>query len=76
MNLNTARSEKRAREVGIRKAMGSLRGQLIVQFFSESLMVVVLAFIFSLVLVQVLLPFFNEVADKRMVIPWRNPFSG
>ena len=46
MNLSTARSEKRAREVGIRKAMGSLRGQLINQFFSESLLVVFISFSF------------------------------
>ncbi len=48
MNLSTARSEKRAREVGVRKAIGSLRKQLISQFFIESLLVVVFAFGFSL----------------------------
>jgi len=73
MNLSTARSEKRAREVGIRKAIGSLRSQLIYQFFSESLLCVLLAFAISLLLVQVSLPFFNEVADKQMAILWANP---
>lgn len=73
MNLSTARSEKRAKEVGIRKAVGSLRGQLIFQFFSESLVVAMLAFIVSIAMVQSTLPFFNEVADKRMAIPWSNP---
>ena len=73
MNLSTARSEKRAKEVGIRKAIGSLRGQLIKQFFSESLLVALLAFLFSLLLVQLILPFFNQVADKKMFLPWSNP---
>ncbi len=73
MNLSTARSEKRAKEVGIRKAIGSLRGQLIWQFFSESLLIALFAFLFSLLLVQLILPFFNEVADKKMSILWSNP---
>ena len=72
MNLSTARSEKRAREVGIRKAIGSLRKQLIGQFFSESLLVAVFALALSIVLVGISLPFFNEIADKRMTIPWGN----
>jgi ABC-type antimicrobial peptide transport system permease subunit len=70
MNLSTARSEKRAREVGIRKAIGSLRSQLIYQFFSESLLCVAFAFIMSLLLVQLSLSFFNQIADKQMTIPW------
>jgi putative ABC transport system permease protein len=73
MNLSTARSEKRAREVGIRKAIGSLRSQLIYQFFSESLLCVALAFVLALLLVQLSLPFFNDVADKQMAILWGNP---
>ena len=72
MNLSTARSEKRAREVGIRKAIGSLRGQLILQFFSESLLVALLAFAGSLLIVQLSLPFFNSIADKKMSMPWGN----
>ncbi|MNS56049.1 FtsX-like permease family protein [compost metagenome] len=73
MNLSTARSEKRAKEVGVRKSMGSLRRQLIVQFFSESLMIVSFAFVLALVFVVLSLPLFNEVADKRMIIPWNKP---
>jgi putative ABC transport system permease protein len=73
MNLSTARSEKRAREVGIRKAIGSLRSQLIYQFFSESLLCVAIAFALSLLLVQLSLSFFNGVADKQMSILWGNP---
>lgn len=74
MNLSTARSEKRAKEVGIRKAIGSYRTQLINQFFSESLLVAFFAFALSIVLVVLMLPFFNEVADKKMAILWANPF--
>jgi putative ABC transport system permease protein len=73
MNLSTARSEKRAKEVGIRKAIGSLRSQLIAQFFSESLLVVFFAYALSLLLVQFSIGFFNEVADKKISIPWGNP---
>jgi len=73
MNLSTARSEKRAKEVGIRKAIGSLRGQLIGQFFCESVLVSVFAFICSIVLVALMLPFFNEVADKKMQLLWGSP---
>src|ERR1700709_1993574 len=57
MNLSTARSEKRAKEVGIRKAIGSLRSQLIRQFLSESMLVVFQAFIFTVVLVLLAIPY-------------------
>lgn len=73
VNLSTARSEKRAKEVGIRKTAGSSRQQLISQFFSESLLFVVLAFVISLVLVQLSLPLFNQVAGKETQILWSNP---
>jgi ABC-type antimicrobial peptide transport system permease subunit len=73
MNLSTARSEQRAKEVGIRKAIGSLRGQLIGQFFSESFMVVIAAFVISVILVWLALPFFNDVSGKQMGIVWNNP---
>lgn len=72
MNLSTARSEKRAKEVGIRKAVGSVRGQLIRQFFSESILVALLAFVLSLQIVLLTLPWFNQVADKHITIPWNN----
>ena len=74
INLSTARSEKRAKEVGIRKAIGSVRGQLIGQFFSESFLMVALAFILSVLFVQAILPWFNTVADKDISIPWGEPF--
>jgi ABC-type antimicrobial peptide transport system permease subunit len=73
MNLSTARSEKRAKEVGIRKAIGSLRRQLIQQFFTESLLMVFFSFLIAVLLAQLVLPFFNDVADKKMHILWSNP---
>jgi ABC-type antimicrobial peptide transport system permease subunit len=73
MNLTTARSEKRAKEVGIRKTIGSMRWQLIRQFFAESYLIVLLAFVFCLILVVLLLPLFNDVAGKKIEIPWQNP---
>jgi putative ABC transport system permease protein len=73
MNLSTARSEKRAKEVGIRKAIGSERKQLIAQFFSESIITAFCAFLFSLLLVLLILPFFNTVADKKILILWTSP---
>jgi len=73
MNLSTARSEKRAKEVGIRKAVGSVRKQLIGQFFCESFLIAFLAFTLSLLLVWISLPWFNNVANKQLTILWRNP---
>ena len=73
MNLSTARSEKRAKEVGIRKSVGSQRWQLVGQFLGESVFVALLAFVLSLLLVELALPWFNGVADKQMQIFWRSP---
>jgi len=73
MNLSTARSEKRAKEVGIRKAMGSVRGQLIGQFLGESLLMAILAFVLSLFMIQFLIPFFSELAGKQITILWTQP---
>lgn len=73
MNLSTARSEKRAKEVGIRKAIGSMKWQLIGQFFIESLLVVGFAFVTAILLVSLLLPFFNEVAAKSIKLPLTIP---
>lgn len=72
MNLSTARSEKRAKEVGIRKAVGSLRSQLVTQFYGESLLVSFFSFLLSLVFVFLVLPWFNKVADKDITILWTN----
>ncbi|MBL7783542.1 MAG: ABC transporter permease [Saprospiraceae bacterium] len=73
MNLSTAQSEKRAREVGIRKAIGSGREHLIGQFYSESLLLSIFAFVVSLLLVQITLPWFNDIADKQLHIWWSQP---
>jgi len=72
MNLSTARSEKRAKEVGIRKSVGSVRSQLVAQFYCESLLIAAFSFLFALLFVQLCLPFFNEVAGKKVSIPWGN----
>lgn len=72
MNLSTARSTLRAREVGIRKTIGSLRKQLIGQFLSESIVVSLLAFLLAILLVQLSLPFFNELAGKQIPVPWNS----
>jgi ABC-type antimicrobial peptide transport system permease subunit len=72
MNLSTARSEKRAKEVGIRKTLGSGRPQLIHQFFSESILVSFIALLLCLLIVQLLLPFFNQITNKNMAVLWSN----
>lgn len=73
MNLSTARSEKRAKEVGIRKTVGSLRTQLIKQFLSESILVSFVSFVLSIILIALLLPFFNSLAAKHIQMPLLNP---
>jgi putative ABC transport system permease protein len=72
MNLSTARSEKRAKEVGIRKTVGSERKQLIGQFLSESVLVAFVSLVLSLLLVILLMPLFNKLADKDISLPWSN----
>lgn len=69
VNLSTARSERRAKEVGIRKSIGSARNQLVNQFLTESLLVVMLAFILTIPLVQLALPSFNELTEKNLQLP-------
>lgn len=69
MNLSTAQSERRSKEVGIRKAIGSLRGHLIGQFFAESFLVVLLAFLLTLGIVALAMPAFNELAGKEIALP-------
>lgn len=69
VNLTTARSEKRAREVGVRKAIGSAKKQLITQFLMESFILVTIAFLLSLLLVQIVLPLFNELTEAKLEMP-------
>lgn len=66
INLTVARSLKRAKEIGIRKVVGSLRSQLIAQFLGESFMLSFIAFLFAILLVKLVLPFFNTVANKAL----------
>ncbi len=73
MNLSTARSEKRAKEVGIRKSIGSQRGQLINQFLSESFLIVLFAYFVALFIVLISLNGFNELARKEIEFPWSSP---
>lgn len=73
MNLCTARSEKRSREIGIRKSIGSKRSQLVHQFLSESFLLVIAAFVLTLGSAQLLLPWFSELANKDLQIPWDQP---
>lgn len=72
MNLSTARTEKRSKEIGIRKAVGSGKAQLVLQFLSESVAMSFIAFIVSLLLVVLGLPFFNSIAGNEIDIPYSN----
>ena len=76
MNLSTARSEKRAKEVGIRKAIGSLKQQLVGQFLCESFLVVSIAAVVAMFFATLSLPVFNEFSGKKMNIPWTQPELG
>jgi len=70
MNLSTARSERRAKEVGVKKVMGSLRSQLILQFLVESLLMTALAFLLSIALVQAVLPVFDALTGDAVRVPY------
>ncbi len=68
MNLATARSERRAKEVGIRKSIGSHRSELVVQFLLESFLITFLAFVIAILLVNLSLPAYNTLVNKRLVL--------
>ena len=70
MNLTTARSVKRAKEIGVRKVVGAVRSVLIKQFISESLLLTAMAVIVSLIILVALLPMFNEVTQKQIELPF------
>jgi putative ABC transport system permease protein len=70
VNLATARSVNRAREVAIRKTVGSMRGQLIRQFLAETTMMSFIAVLLALIIVQVLLPSFNNIIGKDLAVPY------
>jgi putative ABC transport system permease protein len=73
INLSTARSVDRAREVGVRKVIGASRGQLFWQFIAESFLLCLLALVLSLGVVLLVLPWFNGLADRAL--PWQSLFS-
>ncbi|MCG8390320.1 MAG: ABC transporter permease, partial [Cytophagales bacterium] len=75
MNLATARSERRAKEVGIRKAVGSKRTELIFQFMGESILITMIAFIIALLLVFGTLPLYNQLVDKELFIDFTDPMT-
>jgi predicted permease len=70
MNLSTARSERRAKEVGIRKTVGALKGALVIQFLMESILLAFFAGILALIMVRVSLGPFNELTNKHLVLEW------
>ena len=73
MNLTTARSIKRAKEIGVRKVVGAMRGALIRQFMSEALLIVILSIAVAMLIVMLVLPQFNHLTGKFIVMPFDNP---
>jgi putative ABC transport system permease protein len=73
MNLATARSEKRYKEVGIRKVIGATREKLIGQFLGESLLITILAFILAIIFTELALPAFNLLTEKHLAIYYTSP---
>lgn len=74
MNLTTARSVKRAKEIGVRKVVGALRSTLIRQFMGEAIWIVILSFALALLCVALLLPVFNTIVQKQISLPFSSPF--
>jgi putative ABC transport system permease protein len=70
MNLATARSERRAREVGVRKSIGSKRRELVLQFIGESTFIAFIAFAIAILAAQLLLPYYNNLVDKKLFIDY------
>jgi ABC-type antimicrobial peptide transport system permease subunit len=68
MNLATARSARRAKEIGLRKVAGALRGQLVFQFLTESVFISFASMLLALLLVRLFLPAFNELANRRLTL--------
>ncbi|MDO3628075.1 ABC transporter permease [Mucilaginibacter sp. BT774] len=70
VNLSTAKSANRAKEVGLRKVVGSYRSSLVNQFLAESIVYSVLSFVIGIILAWILLPYFNTLASKSLSMPW------
>jgi putative ABC transport system permease protein len=75
MNLSTARSEERAKEVGIRKAIGSSRASLVSQFITESIILSLLSTVVAIVIVIVSLPYFNNLLGIQLALPYNSLFT-
>jgi len=73
MNLTTARSVRRAKEIGVRKVMGALRSRLIRQFIGEAILMAFLSVVLALAIVILLLPLFNGITGKHLVLPVTSP---
>jgi putative ABC transport system permease protein len=77
MNLSTARSANRAKEVGVRKVMGSLRSHLVRQFLTESILLSAFSFLLAIAIAWLVIPSFNDLANKQLALPFANgPFWG
>jgi ABC-type antimicrobial peptide transport system permease subunit len=75
MNLSTARSERRAKEVGIRKVSGALKTSLIAQFIGESVLITFIAALFAIIIVELCLPAFNQLVGKQLFIAYDSAYS-
>lgn len=75
MNLATARSEKRQREVGVRKVLGSGQGKLIGQFMTEAVLMSLISVILAIIILVLILPTFNELIHKQLTLELLNPFQ-
>ncbi len=73
MNLSTARSQRRAREVGVRKIAGAKRKELIIQFLRESIFITAVSFLIAIMLAQLLLPLYNSIVQKKLFIHYSSP---
>jgi putative ABC transport system permease protein len=73
MNLATARSERRAREVGVRKSVGSRKHELILQFLGESVLITLISFVFAICLVELAMPLYNDLTQKKLFLDYSNP---
>ncbi|MDT0620412.1 ABC transporter permease [Croceitalea vernalis] len=74
MNLSTARSEKRAKEVGVRKVVGARQNALIFQFLGESVLISFIAAVLALIIVVIALPSFSELINENLSINWKSPW--
>jgi putative ABC transport system permease protein len=75
INLTVAHSLKRAKEIGVRKVVGGQRNQLVTQFLGETFILTLIAFLFAVLLVKLMLPFFNELANKSLAISYLFDFT-